>query len=142
MKTDNFTLTGATGTYRMNFGTNAACRVEEALKGKSFLEAMAELRGKAPSITMMRLIFQVALVDPQNPSADDAGRIIDDLGGWDAVLVQLEAEAPEIMATKFGIQNAKLQLELTAVREELAAVKASMVSAVFSESSPSVDRVY
>jgi hypothetical protein len=77
------TVTGKSGTdYVLEFGTNMFCRLEEAT-GKAYVELLQELRGPFPSVRTVRAFVQAAWVN-RNATADEAGLLIDDLGGWES----------------------------------------------------------
>lgn len=78
---DGVTLRGADRSYVLNFAsTNAICHLEEAT-GLSYREVLDALARKRPKVTLLRAFVQAALVDPPNVSAEDAGVILDDIGG-------------------------------------------------------------
>lgn len=103
---DDVTFTGASGqSYTLNFGTNAACRIEAATN-RSYDEVMAELRGTAPKVTTIREWVRASLVAPKDVSLDDVGNIIDDLGGWTFVLVGLGSQSPTAVSANEAIRDA------------------------------------
>lgn len=80
------TLQGADRTYQVDFvGTNAKCRIEDA-SGLTYYEVAVRLGGSKPSATLARKVFHAALVDPPNVSLEEAGAILDDIGGTRVVL--------------------------------------------------------
>lgn len=72
-------------TYRLNFGTNAMCRLED-LDGRSYHEVLAELHTGKPRMKTLRAFMQAALVDPAQATADQVGTIIEDIGGAPVIL--------------------------------------------------------
>ncbi len=82
-------LKGITGTYAINVGTNALCRLEEAT-GKGFTEVLAELQQPSPRITLIRQFIRATLVIPPKPSLEEAGAIMDDIGGIAVIAAALE----------------------------------------------------
>lgn len=101
-------FTGASGTaYRMNFGTNAACRVEAALD-RSYDEIMAELRGEHPRVSTVRAWVKAALVEPIGDSLtpEQVGDAIDDLGGWLFILVAMDSRSAEAIKVAAELQSA------------------------------------
>lgn len=76
-------LKGERQTYKVDFGTNAMCRLEEGDKaGRSCAEILdAILSTPSVRIATVRQLVQALLVEPLNPSLDETGAIIDDVGG-------------------------------------------------------------
>jgi hypothetical protein len=75
------TLRGVDRTYTLNFAsTNAICRLEEST-GLSYAQVLGHLARKRPKLALLRAFIQAALVDPANVSDDEAGMILDDIGG-------------------------------------------------------------
>jgi hypothetical protein len=104
------TVTGKSGTdYVLEFGTNMFCRLEEAT-GKAYVELLQELRGPFPSVRTVRAFVQAAWVN-RNATADEAGLLIDDLGGWEVVVGILSPDS------EYGAVVKQLQ----ELREEIAA---------------------
>lgn len=77
-------LKGEAESYVFNFGTNAACRVEEAT-GKTYGEVIAALNVTHPSVSLIRSFLKACLVNPANASDEQVGHMIDDIGGWEMV---------------------------------------------------------
>lgn len=87
-------------TYTLSFSVNAFCRMEEA-DGRPFSEILEDL-ADAKSLTMQKLrwFVHMALSDHHpDLTPDDAGRIIMNAGGIEAVMVAvgkgLAASAPQ-----------------------------------------------
>lgn len=80
---DAVELKGNTGTYRIDFGTNAMCRIEEHFNdGRTCEEILdAILTRPKTMIREIRTLVQSFLVEPKNPTAEQTGAIIDDIGG-------------------------------------------------------------
>lgn len=112
---DTLTFTGISGTqYTIDcFGTNAICRVEEALAPRSVDDIMAELRGPAPHVRTVREWFKASLVEPKGEtlSAEQVGEIIDDVGGWTVVLVALDSQSPIARAMQFALAAGAIQIQ-------------------------------
>jgi hypothetical protein len=105
---ENVEFTGASGTvYSFNFGTNAACRLEEAID-RSYDDAMLELKGQSPRVSLVRQWVKAALVtpDPVTITNEQVGDLIDDIGGWTFVLVGLGSQSPIAVETSATIQHA------------------------------------
>lgn len=77
---------GASGTYTLNFGCNAMCRLE-AGTGKTYDAVMAELGADDPPMTLIRQVVQALVTEPKEPALEQAGDILDDIGGAEAVLL-------------------------------------------------------
>jgi hypothetical protein len=108
------TVTGKSGTdYVLEFGTNMFCRLEEAT-GKAYVELLQELRGPFPSVRTVRAFVQAAWVN-RNATADEAGLLIDDLGGWEMVVGILSPDS-EYGAVVRQLQE--LREEITARTKE------------------------
>lgn len=74
-------VTGKSGqAYTISFGTNAWCRLEDNT-GRTAADALDELRGTNSSMRVLRQFVQAVLVVPKDPSLEQVGDIIDDLGG-------------------------------------------------------------
>jgi len=83
-------LKGASRSYTLNIAsTNAICRLEETT-GLSYRDVLAALARKRPKVLLLREFLRVALVDPVNVTADEAGEILDDIGG--AAVIQAAAK--------------------------------------------------
>lgn len=125
--TGDVELKGAEKTYRLNFGTNTACSVEETTN-RSYVDIMADLRGASPSIRLMRDVIRAALIAGDSTHADMSleavGAVIDDLGGWAMVLVGLDSKLPEAEVARLEIRVATLEVQAADLRAQLAAVKA------------------
>ncbi len=112
MTNENVEFTGQSGTvYTMNFGTNAACRVEEATT-RSYDEVMYELKSTRPRVTTVRQWVKAALVTPGADSVtlDQVGDLIDDLGGWTFVLAGLDSKSPAALSASQAIKEALAML--------------------------------
>lgn len=84
------TVTGISGrSYRITFGTNAMCRLEDQFNATRAPEdalgcdeiMLLILTRPRVLIREIRLFVQSCLVDPPSPSLDETGAIIDDMGG-------------------------------------------------------------
>jgi hypothetical protein len=74
-------LRGVDRSYTLNFAsTNAICRLEEST-GLSYREVLTALGRKRPKVSLLRAFVQAALIDPADVTADEAGAILDDIGG-------------------------------------------------------------
>jgi hypothetical protein len=87
---------GASGDqYTFNFGTNACCRIEAALN-IPFAEALKRLRNpEIATATMAREFIKATIVSPADVTLDQAGDIMDDLGGAVSVMRGLAAPMTE-----------------------------------------------
>ncbi len=75
-------LDGTTGrSYALRFGTNAICDIQAACQ-QSIGDVLAGLNGPhgALNLRAIRTIVQWAVVQPDRPTPDEAGDIIDDVG--------------------------------------------------------------
>ena len=79
-------LRGEDRTYTLNFGVNAMCRIEK-LEGRSYHAVLTDLRDPRPSMTLVRTVLRAALTNPATPTDDEAGDILDDLGGPQVVVL-------------------------------------------------------
>ena len=91
-------FTGGNGAaYTLNFGCNSLCRLE-AETGKTYGAVMTQLREGDPPIALMRQVVRALLVEPKEPTLEQAGDILDDIGGADAMLLairQVSEPAPK-----------------------------------------------
>lgn len=84
---------GSSGrTYVLNFGVNAMCRLE-AITGRPYYEVMREVMGGEPRMETARHLMQAVLTDPATPSPEEAGNVLDDIGGIAALLA---ARTPDV----------------------------------------------
>ena len=72
--------------YTLNFGVNAMCRLED-LTGRAYHEVLMEMKKGLPSMKTIRQFVQAALVAPPAESPEQAGTIIEDIGGAASVLL-------------------------------------------------------
>lgn len=106
MASRDIEVTVADRVYVLNFGTNSACRLEEALGGaRTYGDVVQVLSTDVrPSVTLIREFVKAALVQPVDVSLDDVGTFIDNIGGWAMVLYWLKAdqrgEEPTMPATE------------------------------------------
>jgi hypothetical protein len=63
--------------YRLNFGVNAICRLEDK-DGRSYGEILEALRVDYPSMRLLRLVVWAGL--PETTTLEEAGRALDALG--------------------------------------------------------------
>lgn len=82
------TIKGESRSYLVNFGTNAACRVEDAT-GKTFGAVVKAISAPDAPVKLFRQFFQCVLVDPHGSALSDeeVGTVIDDVGGWEVLQV-------------------------------------------------------
>jgi hypothetical protein len=67
-------------TFILNFGTNAMCRLEKAT-GKTYGQVCDELRAENPPIMLARHFVQASLVEPKGLTEEQAGDVLDAIGG-------------------------------------------------------------
>jgi hypothetical protein len=78
-------LRGVDRVYRAKFGTNAWATLEERT-GLTRDQALAALRKRRPDVGLLREFIRAGLTDPPAPTIEEAGDILDDIGG--AAIVQ------------------------------------------------------
>jgi hypothetical protein len=100
----NVTLNGTEGrTYTLNFGVNAMCRMEEIdPKQRHYEELIGELKSKKPTMSTIRLVIAAALVDPKHATLEQAGEILEDIGG---ALVVMDALAKSETAIESSLER-------------------------------------
>ncbi|HEX8030272.1 MAG TPA: hypothetical protein VF491_17480 [Vicinamibacterales bacterium] len=83
MAIGDFELKGQSGaTYTLNFGVNAMCRIEEKdLQQRTYNLIVAEMQTGHPSMRTVRTVMAGALVSPANQTVEQAGEIVEDIGG-------------------------------------------------------------
>jgi hypothetical protein len=86
-----FDVEGSNGKkYTLETGTNAWCRVE-TITGRRLADVLDELRGEYAPMSLLRQFMQGLIVEPNNPTLDDVGDIIDDMGGPGVVRLSMLA---------------------------------------------------
>ncbi len=113
------TFTGTSGRiYQLDFGTNAKCRLED-LSGVAFDDVMLELRSVRPHVARVRQFVQASLIDPNGATLtpEEVGDIIDDLGGFEFVLVGLDSQSPSVKASSETMALAASQTIQKILRE-------------------------
>ena len=74
-------LQGAERTYQFDLSnTNRKCKLEEAT-GMPFEDVLAAIRRRRTPVTVLRQFIRCGLVDPPDVSLEEAGQIMDDIGG-------------------------------------------------------------
>ncbi len=100
---EQVSFTGSSGTvYQLDFGTNAKCRLEEAIGADlTFDDVVVELRSARPHVTRVRQYVKASLIEPNGETLtlEQVGDIIDDLGGFEFVLVGLDSQSPSAKAS-------------------------------------------
>lgn len=69
---------GANRSYTLLLDTNTQCRIE-AVTGLAYSAVLDQMR--LGNMTVTRIWLQTALLDPPQPTLEETGRILDDIGG-------------------------------------------------------------
>jgi hypothetical protein len=81
----------------LNFGVNAMCRLE-GIDGRHHQEVLREMQSGQPRMTTIRSLVQAALVDPEGVSPEEAGHIIEDIGGPSVIVMAFAASLEQLEA--------------------------------------------
>jgi hypothetical protein len=87
----------------LNFGVNTMCRLE-AIDGRTHREVLREMQGGAPRMTTIRALVQAAVVEPQGITAEEAGAIIEEIGGPSVIVMAFSTSLEEIDAVGVRIE--------------------------------------
>ncbi len=86
-----FEVTGKSGTvYVMDGGSNSQCAIETLTK-RTYPDVVRELAGPFPSVTLARSFVRGLMTGPV--TEQEAGNILDDIGGWEVISQSLAAAA-------------------------------------------------
>lgn len=101
MAIGDVTVKGLEGrSYTVNFGVNAMCRLEEQIgDGTPYHQMIAEIRTGVPRMTTIRRFFKAGMVDPKPESDEQAGEILEDIGGAVTVIAAL-MQSEQAIASK------------------------------------------
>lgn len=116
----NIEIKSGETTYVLNYGSNAACRLESEMPDRSYGDVLDELRGPNPRVSTIREFVKAALVSPAGLSLDQVGDVIDEIGGWALVLVGLESQSPYAANAKAALKALEKVLAAPAVTDHLA----------------------
>lgn len=68
-------------TFRIGWGCNTACRMEGIEPGKSYADILHEVATK-PTARQVRDVIRAAIIEPAEPTIEDAGLVVDAMGGY------------------------------------------------------------